>query len=341
MENSESQPCAPHWGGLPKLRVENLTVSASTESGRFDVVKDVSLTLTSGQVTGLAGESGSGKSLTALSIMGLLEPRVLRTEKGTVLLDDIDLLRLRRKRLRRILGDRVSMIFQEPMTSLDPMMRIGTSVGEVVRAHTSLTRRETRRRVIELLDRVGIPDPASRYDAYPFEMSGGMLQRVLIAMAMSCRPEVLIADEPTTALDVTVQSQIMQLLREVADTGTAVLLVTHDMGVISEYTDDLTIMYAGQVIESGPTQRLIANPRHPYTAGLLASVPSTRRRADRLEAIPGQVPAVAEMPTGCRFTPRCPFATPACHETVQLTEEPGSRAVRCVRRDELELAGVT
>ncbi|GAB3305586.1 ATP-binding cassette domain-containing protein [Epidermidibacterium keratini] len=331
---------SPQTAAPVALRVSELTVSAATEYGRIPVIQDVSLTLRPGRVTGLAGESGSGKTVTALTIMRLLEPRVLRVEAGRIEQDGADILRLGRSALRSLRGGKVSMIFQEPMTSLDPMFTVGFSISEVIRTHLGVSRAEAKRRTIELLDRVGIPNPAERFEAYPFQMSGGMLQRVLIAMAISCGPKVLIADEPTTALDVTVQKQIMGLLRDLASEGLAVLLVTHDMGVMSEYADDLVVMYAGQVIESGPTSELVENPQHPYTAGLLASVPSTEVRSSRLHAIPGKVPMLQDMPEGCRFAPRCVYAEAGCQSPVALEPAGALREVRCVRHDELTLEGV-
>ena len=321
------------------LQVTDLTVSAATMLGRFPVIEDVSLGLELGAITGLAGESGSGKTVTALATMRLLEERVLRVESGSVHVGEVDILALSASALRRTRGRDIAMVFQEPMTSLDPMFTVGSSISEVLRTHLGLSKAKAKARAIELLDRVGIPDPVRRYSAYPFEMSGGMLQRVLIAMAISCEPRVLIADEPTTALDVTVQAQIMRLLQSLAEEGMAVLLVTHDMGVISEYTDYLNVMYAGQVIESGTTAQVLEDPRHPYTAGLLASVPSTRTRLARLSSIPGKVPMLHEMPQGCRFAPRCDFATDACAAPQVLVVE-GPRAVRCVRSGELALEGV-
>lgn len=324
------------------LRIDGLTVSAITERGRYNVVDGVSLSLRRGRIMGLAGESGSGKTVTALSTLGLLEPHVLRVESGTAALGDLDLLSIRPKQLRRVLGRRVSMVFQEPMTSLDPMMSVGRSITEVIRAHGDVGRREARRRAIELLGKVGIPDPEVRFDSYPFQMSGGMLQRVLIAMAISCGPEVLIADEPTTALDVTVQAQILRLLRRLAEEDDmAVLLVTHDVGIISEYADDLVVMYSGQVVEAGATADLIRQPRHPYTAGLLSSVPSTVDRTKRLQAIPGRVPMLHEMPIGCRFAPRCSFSAAECESPVALVALDSTREARCCRTgDDLELQGV-
>ncbi|PRZ44132.1 peptide/nickel transport system ATP-binding protein [Antricoccus suffuscus] len=322
------------------LAVAGLTVSAATMQGRFPVIEDVSLTLRAGKITGLAGESGSGKTVTALATMRLLEARVLRVESGSVHVGATDILGLSTGALRRARGRDIAMIFQEPMTSLDPMFTVGSSISEVLRTHLGLSKAKAKTRAIELLDRVGIPDPARRYNAYPFEMSGGMLQRVLIAMAISCEPDVLIADEPTTALDVTVQAQIMRLLQSLAADGMAVLLVTHDMGVISEYTDFLNVMYAGQVIESGTTAQVLEDPRHPYTAGLLASVPSTRTRLARLSSIPGKVPMLHEMPAGCRFAPRCGFAKPECASPQVLAQVESGRSVRCVRSSDLELEGV-
>lgn len=324
----------------PALSVDGLKVSAATDYGRLAVIEDVSLQLYPGKITGLAGESGSGKTVTALSIMQLLEARVLRVDGGTAMLGDTDLLALRGKELRASRGNDVSMVFQEPMTSLDPMFTIGWSISEVIRGHTGVSKKEAKKRTIELLDKVGIPYPEERYGAYPFQMSGGQLQRVLIAMAISCDPKILIADEPTTALDVTVQAQIMRLLQQLAEEGMAILLVTHDMGVISEYTDNLVVMYAGQVIESGTTREVIGNPQHPYASGLLASVPSTRHRLDKLPSIPGKVPQLHEMPDGCRFAPRCSFAQEKCLKPIPLAVSDRGRTVRCVRADELELEGV-
>ncbi|WP_208378984.1 ABC transporter ATP-binding protein [Cumulibacter soli] len=321
------------------LRIEGLKVSAATDRGRLNVIEDVSLELYPGMITGLAGESGSGKTVTALSVMQLLERKVLKVEDGRAMLGDTDLLALRGKALRASRGNDISMVFQEPMTSLDPMFTVGWSISEVIRGHTGVSKAEAKKRTIELFEKVGIPHPAERFNAYPFQMSGGQLQRVLIAMAISCEPKVLIADEPTTALDVTVQAQIMRLLQQLASEGMAVLLVTHDMGVISEYTDNLVVMYAGQVIESGTTRGVIASPKHPYTAGLLESVPSTRVKMEKLPSIDGKVPMLHEMPDGCRFAPRCKYAQDKCNAPVALENDETGR-VRCVRSHELELEGV-
>ncbi|WP_153502707.1 ABC transporter ATP-binding protein [Cumulibacter manganitolerans] len=331
---------ATRTGEASSLKIEGLRVSAATDQGRLDVIEDVSLQLYPGKITGLAGESGSGKTVTALSIMQLLEPKVLKVEAGRALLGETDLLALRGKALRATRGNAISMVFQEPMTSLDPMFTVGWSISEVIRGHTGVGKAEAKRRTIELFEKVGIPHPEQRFNAYPFQMSGGQLQRVLIAMAVSCEPQVLIADEPTTALDVTVQAQIMRLLQQLAKEGMAVLLVTHDMGVISEYTDNLVVMYAGQVIESGTTREVIAAPQHPYTSGLLASVPSTRERLDKLPSIAGKVPLLHEMPPGCRFAPRCRFTEEKCLAPVPLAVSERGRSVRCVRADELNLEGV-
>ncbi|WP_205625532.1 ABC transporter ATP-binding protein [Actinomadura atramentaria] len=323
----------------PVLAVEGLRVSAATDHGRVTVVDDVSLALRPGRIHGLAGESGSGKTVTGLAVLGLLARPALRVEAGTARLGGDDLLALGERELRAIRGRRVSMVFQEPMTSLDPAFTVGRTIGEVLRTHLRLSRRAARARAVELLDRVGIPEPDRRVDAYPFELSGGMLQRVLIATAIACEPAVLLADEPTTALDVTVQAGILALLRSLADDGMAVLLVTHDLGLLAEHCDDLTVMYAGQVVESGPVADVLTAPAHPYTAGLLAAVPSATVRADRLAAIPGAVPAPHLMPTGCRFADRCPHRRAECAEPVPLTGGAG-RARRCVRADDLVLEGV-
>lgn len=335
-----SETATPTQGAGASLRLEGLKVSAATDRGRLNVIEDVSLELYPGKITGLAGESGSGKTVTALSVMQLLEPRVLQVEAGRAMLGDTDLIALRGKALRASRGNDISMVFQEPMTSLDPMFTVGWSISEVIRGHTGVGKAEAKKRTIELFEKVGIPHPEERFKAYPFQMSGGQLQRVLIAMAISCEPKVLIADEPTTALDVTVQAQIMRLLQKLADEGMAVLLVTHDMGVISEYTHNLVVMYAGQVIESGTTRGVIAAPKHPYTAGLLESVPSTRHRADKLPSIDGKVPMLHQMPVGCRFAPRCKYVEEKCLAPIPLEASKDGGAVRCIRTDELELEGV-
>jgi len=335
----ENRSSAVDAGPVP-LKIAALGVSAATTEGRLRVIEDVTLTLESGKITGLAGESGSGKTVTALAIMRLLSAQVLRVDSGEIHVGDVDVLKLNKIQLQRFRGQTIAMIFQEPMTSLDPMFTVGSSIVEVLRTHLGLTKAKAKKRAIELLTRVGIPAPERRFNAYPFEMSGGMLQRVLIAMAISCGPSVLVADEPTTALDVTIQAQIMNLLRSLAEEGMAILLITHDMGVISEYTDNLAVMYAGQVIESGTTRRVLEHPKHPYTSGLLKSVPSTSHRFERLASIPGKVPMLHEMPTGCRFAPRCEYAEQACTQPIPLQDVADARAVRCRRADELSLEGV-
>ncbi|MQA96939.1 MAG: ATP-binding cassette domain-containing protein [Streptosporangiales bacterium] len=322
------------------MTIEGLRISAATEHGRVDVVDDVHLTLRPGRITGLAGESGSGKTVTGLAVLRLLAEPTLRVESGRILLGDLDLARLPRGELRALRGRRVSMVFQEPMTSLDPAFTVGTLIGEVLRRHLGMDRRAARERAVELLDRVGIPEPEKRVDSFPFQLSGGMQQRVLIAMAVACGPDVLIADEPTTALDVTVQAQILRLLRSLTDDGMAVLLVTHDLGVLAEHCDDLVVMYAGQVVETGPVDDVLAAPAHPYTAGLLAAVPSTARRVERLATIPGTVPPPHLLPAGCRFVARCPHAAPVCEEPVTLEDAGGGRSRRCARAAELDLEGV-
>lgn len=316
------------------LRVTGLTVSANTSQGKVTLVNGVDLTLRAGRMHGVAGESGSGKTVTGLALMGLLDRQALNIESGQVMLGSEDLLHLSENQMQKKRGAEISMVFQEPMTSFDPMFTIGYSISRVLRTHLSLNRVERKRRAIELLDRVGIPRAAEKYDAYPFELSGGLLQRALIAMAISCEPKILIADEPTTALDVTVQAQVMNLLRELSSEGLAVLLITHDIGVISEYTDDLTVMYAGQVIEFGETDALLADPKHPYTSALIQAVPSTRVRLERLPTIPGRVPMSHEMPLGCHFAPRCAHARDVCEEPVELVTL-ADRNVRCVRWEEI------
>lgn len=341
MENNSSKTVIPTSQTADVLRVSGLGVSAMTERGRVKIIDDVSFSLKPGRIIGLAGESGSGKTVTALSLMQLIGGTGLRIDDGEVDLLNTALLGLSERELRRRRGSEISMIFQEPMSSLDPAFRVGSLLSETLRSHKSISKKDARTRSIDLLKRVGIPAPERRIDSYPFEMSGGMLQRVLIAMAIACEPAVLIADEPTTALDVTVQAQILDLIRSLADEGMAVLLVTHDLGLLSEYADDLIIMYAGQIIETGRTIELLTRPKHPYTAGLLASVPSVITRAERLSSIPGRVPAPHLMPNGCRFGPRCGFHQQACDQKIDLDLVTADRTIRCLRWPELALRGVS
>jgi oligopeptide/dipeptide ABC transporter ATP-binding protein len=292
------------------LEVENLRISfPDAGKGRVYPVDGVSFSLDRGQTLALVGESGCGKSLTSLALLRLV-PAPGRIEDGSAIrLGDTDVLALQGEALRRIRGRRIGMIFQDPMTSLNPVFTAGDQIAEGVRAHFDVSRAEARQRALKLLQEVGIPDPAARLDAYPHQLSGGMRQRVMIAIALSAEPEILVADEPTTALDVTVQAQILEVLDRLRDShGMAVLLITHDLGIVAGRADRVAVMYAGQIVEEAPTDRLFARPSHPYTQGLFASVPRITGPVERLSPIGGSVPPPGAWPTGCRFRPRCPKA---------------------------------
>ncbi|MGE0723665.1 MAG: ABC transporter ATP-binding protein [Alphaproteobacteria bacterium] len=317
----------------PLLRVEGLATHFRTDRGTVRAVDGVSFTVARGRTVGVVGESGCGKSVTALSIMGLVPPAPAATVTGRVMLDGEDLLALPLQRLQDIRGDRIAMVFQEPMTSLNPAFPVGAQIAEAIVRHRGVGHAEARLRTIELLRRVRIPAPEQRYDEYPHKLSGGMRQRVMIALALACDPEILIADEPTTALDVTIQAQILDLLRRLrAETGMAIVLITHDLGVVAEMADEVIVMYAGRIVERAPVERLFAEPQHPYTIGLMGSIPQLHLDQDRLAAIEGQVPSPAAPPAGCRFHPRCPFVEPACRADEPALDEiaPG-HAVACRR----------
>jgi len=292
------------------LQVENLRVSfPTTAGGRVYPVDGVSLSLERGETLALVGESGCGKSLTSLALLRLIPPPGQVEEGSTIRLGDTDVLALRGEALRKIRGRRIGMVFQDPMTSLNPVFTVGDQIAEGVRAHFDVSRTEARERALRLLQEVGIPDPVSRLDAYPHQLSGGMRQRVMIAIALSADPEILVADEPTTALDVTVQAQILEVLDRLRDAhGMAVLLITHDLGIVAGRADRVAVMYAGQIVEEAPTASLFARPSHPYTQGLFASVPRITGPVERLTPIRGSVPPPGAWPSGCRFRPRCPKA---------------------------------
>ncbi len=317
-------------GGDVLLAVRDLCVEFATEGGVVPAVDHVSFELRRGTTLGLVGESGCGKSVTCLSIMRLLGSNG-RIVSGSVEFDGEELLTRSEVEMAAIRGVRISMIFQEPMTSLNPVYTIGEQIMDVVMRHQGVGRREARARAIEQLKLVGIPIPERRVDAYPHELSGGMRQRAMIAMALSCHPEVLIADEPTTALDVTIQAQILDLMRDLRDRlGTSLLLITHDLGVIAEMADEVAVMYAGQIVERADVVSLFRDPKHPYTRGLLASVPRLGVRRDRLETIEGTVPHMANLPPGCRFAARCHHVMPRClEEPPPLNPVGPSRTVRC------------
>ena len=319
----------------PLLRVEDLRTHFFTEEGVVRAVDGVSFEVRAGETLAVVGESGSGKSVTSLSILRLIASPPGRIVSGSIWFRGRDLLELSNEEMRRVRGREISMIFQEPMTSLNPVYTCGDQIMETLIVHEKMDRRAARDRAIDLLRTVGIPSPEQRVDEYPHQMSGGMRQRVMIAMALACRPAILIADEPTTALDVTIQAQILDLLKRLqAEMGMAVILITHDLGVVAETADRVVVMYAGQVVESSDVRSAFRRTHHPYTAGLLRSLPRLGRR-EPLRVIPGTVPNPAAFPPGCRFEPRCPVAEPRCLEPPALAEtEPGRRS-RCWRAVEI------
>jgi oligopeptide/dipeptide ABC transporter ATP-binding protein len=299
----------------PLLAIENLDLRFASDRGELHGLHGVSLTVGEGEIVGLVGESGCGKSITAASILGLLPMPPARIAGGRILYKGQDLLALADREMRRIRGPEIAMIFQEPMTALNPVFTVGSQMIDVLCRHQKLSRRAARAAAIDWLNRVGIADAPARIDAYPHQLSGGMRQRVMIAMALSCRPRLLIADEPTTALDVTIQAQVLDLMRElVREEGVAMLLITHDMGVVAETCDRVHVMYCGRVIEQASTADLFAAPQHPYTRGLLECLPRIDGRAlsGRLPTIPGTVPELSNLPPGCAFAPRCPSAQADC-----------------------------
>ena len=317
----------------PLLEVKSLRTSFFTEAGEVRAVDGVSFSLAPGKLLGIVGESGSGKTASVLSIMRLL-PETARIVGGEIIFEDQDLLKLSEPEMRHIRGARIAMIFQEPMTSLNPVFTVGNQIGEAVRLHQHTDRAETRNRTIEALRMVGIADPERRINDYPHQLSGGMRQRVMIAMALSCNPRLLIADEPTTALDVTIQAQILDLIRELQSRlSLAVILVTHDLGIVSEYADDVTILYAARVMEQAPSAELFQHPLNPYTIGLLDSIPGMDgNRQSRLKAIPGTIPSALNPPAGCRFHPRCPRAIPQCSAgDPPLENKAPNHYVACIR----------
>ncbi|WP_373084628.1 ABC transporter ATP-binding protein [Sneathiella sp.] len=314
-ENSEA-PSPPY---KIVLDVENLKTHFHTRQGTLPAVDDVSFQLRQGEILGLVGESGCGKSVTSLSILRLIPSRAGKVVGGSIKYGDVDLLKLSEKELLDIRGNEISMIFQEPMTALNPVMTVGEQMIESIRIHQKLSKHDARKRALEMLRTVKIPAPEQRIDTYPHELSGGMRQRIMIAMALSCDPKILIADEPTTALDVTIQAQIMDLLKEMQKLlGTAIIMITHDLGVIAEMADRVVVMYAGRIVEEAPVRDIYSNPLHPYTQGLMKAVPKLGeaelpgQARSRLSTIPGTVPALTDLPSGCAFRPRCSAATSRC-----------------------------
>jgi peptide/nickel transport system ATP-binding protein len=315
------------------LEVKGLRTHFATEEGEVRAVDGVDFSLERGRTLGIVGESGCGKSVTALSIMGLVPQPPGRIVGGEITFDGEDLRKAGPARMRDLRGDKLAMIFQEPMTSLNPAFTVGDQIAEAILRHKNVSKKESEELTIEMLRRVRIPSPERRAEDYPHRLSGGMRQRVMIAMALACNPRLLIADEPTTALDVTIQAQILELMRALrGELGTAIILITHDLGVIAELADDVIVMYAGQVIERCSVPALFAEPQHPYTIGLLGSIPRLHGTQERLSAIEGLVPSGAAMPKGCRFHPRCPFAIEECrNEIPSLREVSPDHHVACLR----------
>jgi peptide/nickel transport system ATP-binding protein len=319
------------------LSVRNLRTEFQTQRGSVKVVDGVSFEVGRGKIVGLVGESGSGKSVTALSLMGLVASPQGKVSADSIMLNGTDLTRLNAEELRRNRGRQLSMVFQEPMTSLNPVRTMVQQVGEPLSIHTNLGRRAIRDKVLHMFETVGIPEPAARLDVYPHQLSGGLRQRAMIAMGLICEPKLLIADEPTTALDVTTQAQILRLMMALRDrVGTAIVMITHDLGIIAEMCDEVNVMYAGQIVEQANVFDLFDRPSHPYTRGLLASIPKAteKRSAERMNSIPGVVPNLAKLPTGCRFNPRCGDAMPICRvQQPELTNLGNGHKARCWLHD--------
>ena len=307
-------------------------MSFFTSDGEVQALDGVSFDIEKGSTLGLVGESGCGKSATALSIMRLLPPHSGRIKSGEISYGGVDLLQLDAARMRKIRGKKISMIFQDPMTSLNPVLRVGAQIIEAMLLHEDISKAAARERAIEMLSLVGIPDPAIRVDHYPFQISGGMRQRVMIALALACRPDVLLADEPTTALDVTVQAQILDLIAGLqARFDMGILLITHDLGVVAQYTDHVAVMYGGRIVERARTRDLFRRPTHPYTRGLLASMPGQQAPKTKINAIPGTVPSALNWPSGCRYRSRCPVQSPRCSEqTPALSKTESDHLVACI-----------
>jgi len=317
------------------LEIRGLKTYFHTEEGLVRAVDDVSFSLNRGEVLGLVGESGCGKSVTSYSIMQLLPMPPGRFEGGEIIFKGRNLLELKDSQMRRIRGNEIGMIFQEPMTALNPVVRVGKQIEEALALHTDLDKEGLKGRAVDLLDKVGIPEPARRAESYPHELSGGMRQRVMIAMALSCNPDLLIADEPTTALDVTIQAQILELIRDMQGvTGSAMILITHDLAVIAETVDRVAVMYAGKIVEITDVKTIFSHPAHPYTQGLLRSIPVLGEPGKSLKAIPGRVPGLIDLPEGCSFANRCDSAGPRCRlELPMLKDLAPGHEVRCHLHD--------
>jgi oligopeptide/dipeptide ABC transporter ATP-binding protein len=324
------------------LSVEDLRTYFYTDGGEARAVDGVAFAIPKGKTLALVGESGCGKSMTALSVLRLVPDPPGKIVDGRVLFNGTNLLELTEREMRAVRGNDISMIFQEPTTSLNPVFRVGNQIGAAIRLHRGVSKDEARAQAIDLLDQVGIPAPDKRVDDYPHQMSGGMKQRVMIAMALACDPQVLIADEPTTALDVTIQAQILDLLRRLQDErGMSILLITHDLGVVAENAHEVAIMYAGNIVEQAPVEELFANPQHPYTIGLFKSLPEMNDPESKLHTIEGTVPPATRMPTGCRFHPRCPYAMDACGTNAPPLEAmTNTHSVACWLHDDETMRGL-
>ncbi len=320
-------------GKAPLLEIRSLSTYFYTDEGVVKAVENVSFDIDPGEVLGMVGESGCGKSVTSLSILKLIPDPPGKIVKGEIRFEGRDLARLEEKEMEKVRGNDISMIFQEPMTSLNPVFTIGDQIMEAILFHQGLDKGEARRKAIEMLHRVKIPSPETRIDSYPHQLSGGMRQRAMIAMALSCEPKLLIADEPTTALDVTIQEEILNLLKEIQiETKMSVMLITHDLGVVSEMADQVVVMYAGRVVEQGPIGSILGQMRHPYTRGLIKSIPSLEEKKKRLPTIPGQVPDAMALPVGCKFHPRCYLMIEDCKkEEPPLFQTDGEHYSRCIR----------
>lgn len=326
-------------GTNPILKVDNLHTYFYTENGTIPSVNGVSFEVEEGETLAIVGESGSGKSVTSLSIMGLIDAPG-KVVKGEILFEGNDLTTLRKKEYRKLRGNEIAMIFQEPLSSLNPLFTIGNQLSEAIKLHQKVDKKVAKVKSIEMLQHVGIPRPEKVFDTFPHVLSGGMRQRVMIAMALSCNPKLLIADEPTTALDVTIQAQILELMKELAEKqNTSILLITHDLGVVAEMADKVIVMYAGQVVENTDVFTLFSQPKHPYTQGLLASTPKFHEMDEELVSIKGMVPTPSTMPVGCKFHPRCPHAMEICvMKEPSLQELENGQQVRCWLYDEKEAA---
>jgi peptide/nickel transport system ATP-binding protein len=311
------------------LEVKNLKTKFRTDNGIITVVDGVDFSIKQGETLGIVGESGCGKSVTSLSIMQLLQPNA--SNEGEIIFQGRDILKLREKELKKLRGNEMAMIFQEPMTSLNPLHTVGKQIEEAIQLHMDLSKRETKERAIAMLKLLGLPRPEEIHGEYPHQLSGGMRQRIMIAMAMACNPKLIIADEPTTALDVTIQAQILDLLRDLkAKSGMSLMLITHDLAVVAEMCDRVIVMYAGQVVEETNVRALFSSPKHPYTKGLIDSIPKFDEETEYLNTIPGTVPMAYQMPKGCRFAPRCSQVKEICFEQVpQLKEIESNHKCRC------------